>query len=94
MSQRLKLGAKSEIENMCVVFWCLTLCKTAPRSSRALNKIDYNTGEKVSLTGQGTRLPHATRALANRRKASGTLGTKGHQCYSKRIRGKGARHRA
>jgi hypothetical protein len=25
MSQRLKLGAKSEIENMCVAFWCLTM---------------------------------------------------------------------
>jgi hypothetical protein len=24
MSQRLKLGAKSEIKNMCVMFWCLT----------------------------------------------------------------------
>jgi hypothetical protein len=24
MSQRLKLGAKSEIENMCIAFWCLT----------------------------------------------------------------------
>jgi hypothetical protein len=24
MSRRLKFGAKSEIENMCVVFWCLT----------------------------------------------------------------------
>jgi hypothetical protein len=25
MSQRLKLGAKLEIENVCVVFWCLTV---------------------------------------------------------------------
>jgi hypothetical protein len=24
MSRRLKLGAKSEIENMCITFWCLT----------------------------------------------------------------------
>jgi hypothetical protein len=24
MSRRLKLGAKSEIENMCIAFWCLT----------------------------------------------------------------------
>jgi hypothetical protein len=24
MSQRLKLGGKLEIENMCVAFWCLT----------------------------------------------------------------------
>jgi hypothetical protein len=24
MSQRLKLGTKSEIENVCVMFWCLT----------------------------------------------------------------------
>jgi hypothetical protein len=25
MSWRLKLGTKLEIENMCVMFWCLTL---------------------------------------------------------------------
>jgi hypothetical protein len=24
MLWRLKLGAKSEIENMCIAFWCLT----------------------------------------------------------------------
>jgi hypothetical protein len=27
MSRKLKLGAKSEIENMCVAFWCLTADK-------------------------------------------------------------------
>jgi hypothetical protein len=27
MSRRLKLGTKLEIENMCVVFWCLTVVK-------------------------------------------------------------------
>jgi hypothetical protein len=26
----LKLGTKSEIENMCVAFWCLTLCSLFP----------------------------------------------------------------
>jgi hypothetical protein len=36
MSQRLKLGAKSEIENMCVAFWCLTTSVEAiPRQERS-----------------------------------------------------------
>jgi hypothetical protein len=29
MSRRMKLGTKSEIENMCVTFWCLTVEKKA-----------------------------------------------------------------
>jgi hypothetical protein len=30
MSRRLKLGAKSEIENICVAFWCVTSCTPIP----------------------------------------------------------------
>jgi hypothetical protein len=40
MSRRLKLGAKSEIENMCVAFWCLTTEKEGHEGADTLAALD------------------------------------------------------
>jgi hypothetical protein len=45
MSQRLKLGAKSEIENMCVMFWCLTSAKEAEKEPAAEGEETMDTSQ-------------------------------------------------
>jgi hypothetical protein len=54
MLWRLKLGAKSEIENMCVAFWCLTVAGLVSTSCPTSATVYFSLRCSCPVAAKGT----------------------------------------